>query len=508
MKIPKLSLLFVAFIALGACQQQKQTLTNDFSNNQTPHYSISQNLNSAEGQSTFTIQDTLGQPLIGAEVLVGMSLNNPFPNNFLTTDIRGQIIIPSNWSEQPVTISYPGFIRTTYFGVNPGDHIFQLRNSTPTAKYELKGKTTNFGRLNNDDNVADFGLVMQSLTRNELFSFDLGMILSSEMDTLNLSAIIGGFDAKIPSNVTFPHQVENYVFDLTFDKPIYRTYFKTKGKKQTYAIHGRFPFSQVVDQFKNKTPFPALINYFEFVSGSIRTVDLQGNQSLDIPVNEITFADPIKVKTTPVANDKTLITLSASETDGYIYPTDMKKIDGASKTVNFKTGNFGSKLLISALKRTSDFYAAADEEKQMAISVTLVPVKSKEIVQATPLDLIPPPTGDVVTWKETLPSKQAGVEPLATYAVLSHAQRFGPTSQNVEKVWEAYAPRWVPEMSLPEWPEHKASELYSAAEEFNSWEVTYIGSDNSNSEVGGVVSLGPDLVKFATHISYNKAEFQ
>ncbi len=524
-------------LSLG-CQKNSDTHSYSIGNKNFNSSNLNPiNTDELTTQTTITVTNLKGEALAGAQVLIGMSANDPFENNFVRTNINGQAIIDNNqWTNQPVTINYPGYNRVTFYGVNPGQHTYQLRPVVYSGKYELKGRTTDFGKLVSRDDKADFGLVIQSLTRNDLFSFDLGMIVSKEQDTLS----VAGYSVRIPSNVSLPRQVESYFIDLTIDKPSYRTYFEMPGTKKMYALRGQFPFNRIVNEFRNNTPFQALINQFNFLGGSIRDVEITSNHQMDIPVNEIVFGNPIKVKLSPsmtqTMNQKTLLTITANEKDGYIFPSDLKKFDNPNGTMNLKTSELGSKYVIAILKRSEDFYATKAKQAAIALSMKPILANSKEIEINQQLDLIAQPEGNLDGWMQnTIMSKLPGVEPIGTYAKLTRHQNFGSNVENVNVLWEAYAPIWVLGMKLPIWPtdngfsnmsgnsEYSDNSDYSSSEfeidtavsEYHRWEVTYIGSDvipegnnNRSSPLSlPVVPLGPQLADYATHISYNNKDF-
>src|SRR6185437_7861976 len=100
-----------------------------------------------------------GQPIVGADVLIGSATGKPFANNLMKTDVRGTITITGDWQgPQPVTISADGYLRTTFLNVEPKAHDFQLHSTAAPAQIEIKGATTNFPAFQHDGKVQ-FGLV-------------------------------------------------------------------------------------------------------------------------------------------------------------------------------------------------------------------------------------------------------------------------------------------------------------------------------------------------------------
>jgi hypothetical protein len=446
--------------------------------------------------STFIFEDLDGRPLADADVLFGTSIHDPFPNNFLKTDANGQIEITSKFSNLPITISAPNYIRTTFFGINSGSQKFQIRPVFTNMMIQLKGKTTDYGSLRRD-NIADFGVVIQGISREDLMAFDMNMLISPEKDTITIE------DQKVdvPSNVSFPKQTENYVIPISFEKSSYRFFVPTKGQRKIYALHGQFPFKEVINEMRRHAPFSALINYFKFVGGNLKDANVDGITPQDISVNSIIFNKKVQINTLAVPADKTMVLISAAEVESRLYPADLKKIEGSARTATLNSAPMGTQYLVAALKRSEDFYAKKPTE--FGLSATLIRASETEISTQPPfMDIIETPTVDLDAWKvKDIPKTQNAVNELATYAVLSQINK---NTKQKSLIWEAYAPHWVDQMNLPLWPDHFASPQASQKNIFNSWEVSFLGTTNSVSNI----NLGPEVIGATTHVSYNKKEFQ
>ncbi len=462
------------------------------------------------GQATeapvITVTDLKGQPLVGAKILIGSRLGQPFVNNLIQTDQAGHAVAPAEWSTlNSVTVNHPGYLRMTYLNVMPQALTFKLRPLEKGERIELSGTTTGFGNLNRD-NIADFGLVIPSLTKRDLFAFSLDKIISPEMDVIE----IAGMDSKVPSNLTLPRQRETYVIPITLEKERYRMYFNEAGPKKLYALHGKFPFKEVVDQIRNKTPFQTLVNYFEFSNGSMRDVTISGPTQLHLPVNEMTFTASDRMTPPRLDSDKVMIAISLFENNGYLYPTDIHKVEN-NNTFTMKGLAKAQRMYLSMVKRSSDFNGKG--EVQEATSAELVPQEQEH--SPTFLGLIPLPQVTTTGWTSKIPENQGPIAPLTTYSVLSKVVQNGK-QKTVVREWEFYSANWVENLEVPEWPANSFDQSFELSEDeayvrpktttSQRWEITYIGT-NQKLPVPIQSKMGPDVVDYTTHISFNSVEF-
>ena len=126
------------------------------------------------------------QPIAGADVLIVTDPGHPFANNKMKTGQDGTFTITADWSSnQPLTITADGYIKTTFLNVEPASHEFQLHQIDTPNQIEIKGTTTGFGTFKKDGKV-NFGLVYPALRRRQLATFDMDAILSPQFDQIKV----------------------------------------------------------------------------------------------------------------------------------------------------------------------------------------------------------------------------------------------------------------------------------------------------------------------------------
>lgn len=507
--------LFVTLILLLGVQWSYANELEQDPSSEGDLHSESHSDSRSEEYSIFMIQDMDGKPLKGAQVLLGMKVNDPFINNFYTSDYDGKVQLQQSWSAEPVTVSYPGFVRTTFYGITPGEHKFYLHRST-YQKIELTGETTGFVGLNTKDDNLDEGLVFEPLALDDLISFNLDRIFNSTTDPLDVEIGYGlssSHKSWIFSNITFPKQEKKYFLDVTLNKPMYRTAFNSPGKKKILALQMQLPLSKLMNG-DNKLDTIACLNNINFMGGSIREVHIPTSNNkaspvkMDLPVNEINFTDTITVKNNySIPEQNSLVTIAALEEKGLFYPTDMKRMElGQSQKLSLKTANFGEKYLIAVMKRNIDFNLTPTPRD--AVSVNFFPIHNNSgNIQSGILDLIPQPQGTLNHWQISAPKEQDDVEVLGTYAILSSVPGYATPSENVEKAWEFYSPHWITELKLPEWPTDSLLQALGEQKLVKSFEVSYLGAHKQQPSQN-LNPLGPKIFHNTTHITYNRKYFR
>ncbi|MCX7978082.1 MAG: carboxypeptidase-like regulatory domain-containing protein, partial [Bdellovibrionaceae bacterium] len=359
-----------------------------------------------------TITDELGQPVAGAQVLIGYAVGNPFASNFLRTGPDGRAALPAEWTEElPVTVGAPGFIRQTLYAVAPSSVSIRLRRVQAEPSIELRGVTT--GHIIKDrDNQVDFGMVLTALNRQDLLAFDLYKVISPRSDKL---AVPGG-EVNLPSNIALPRQRENYIIPITLEKPQYRIYFSEPGIKRVFAAQGRFPFKEVVGEFRSGKSIPDVINYFSINGGSLRDINITPSGALvDLPVTDLIFNVKRTATTGNFSSDETLIAIALADMNGYFVPTDIKKMDRNSR-VGLNVLPNHSPLLVQAIKKTSEF----DKEGTDRVSAVIQPFV--EGATANPLPLISAPVVKGKLLELPTPNPRSAVHPLATHLILSQVK--------------------------------------------------------------------------------------
>ncbi len=439
-----------------------------------------------------TVTDLNGHPVPQVQVLIGSKVGQPFADNYLATDSRGQLTVPSGWiSSQSVTLSAKGFVRATYFEQMPAGQVFQMRPAQTSNRFELKGIGTGFQIKDRDDKI-DFALMIPVVSKQDLFAFDIGMFISPESDTVSAA----GQKLDVPSNISLPKQTENYsFFPLTLEKPVYRMYFDTLGKRKVFAARGQFPFQKVVGELQNKKTFLDVINNFTLLGGSVKEVSISGAiQNMDFPVNEMNFNKNLSFHAPVFGTDEFLLAVPLSLYQGDLLPTDIKNVP-ADHTVKLSVATGNSTQLLVVVKKTAEQYAVGAGK----LSAALVPFING--TQPTLLPLIDSPqVVNVSQIKIQVPVAPAGVIPVGTMSVLSQLETRTSGTHNYEvstRVWEVYSPHWQSGFQLPEWPGD--SEVVGK----KRWEVSLLGS-----VLNKAVDLSPRILETMSHATHSATDFQ
>ncbi len=428
-----------------------------------------------------------GQPLVGAQVLIGLA-EGAFPGNFGKTDENGDFVAPADWtSADMMTVDAPGYLRATYFGLTPESKTIVLKKKF-AAQVELKGVTSGHP-VRHKDGFVDFSLVMSAMTRQDLLNFEIQKVVSPLNDTIT----VVGQDMPIPANVSLPKQTESYLIGITIDKPKYRLFFGDKGVQTVFAARGRFPFKAVVDGLREEKEVFELINYFSITGGSIRDVNLvEDSNALNIPVMDITFSEKKAFKAPKLSREQVMVALSVSDKGGFLIPTDVKRL-GSEQATQMAVWNENPAFIAQVIKNKNEFDTAKPGVDRL--SAILLPFDENVTSNYLPLIQNPTVQGNVFV----IPEVQSEINKLATYGLISDLKvekdSAGITRRTPSAVWEIYAPAWVTEIKLPEWKWEKAA----AATRF---EVSLVGSTSS-----GTIPLGPQIMKEATHVTRSSVDF-
>lgn len=444
----------------------------------------------AEKMNTLRVVDMTGQAVAGAQVLIGNALNEPFAANFVTTTKDGSFQAPAEWADaETVTIGASGYVRASYVGQLPAGQTFVLRPSAKEKKYELKGQGTGFKVVDKDDKI-DFALFLPVLKKNDLFAFDMNKVISPQMDEI----VVYGQKMQMPSNISLPKQKENYgIFPVTMEKPIFRVYLEDLGPTKIIAARGQFPFNKIVKEMQNKKSFFELINYFSIQGGSLKTVNITGaTQTVDLPVNELSFTLPKSFKAPVFSNDQNLLAIPLAVYDGEYFPTDLKNV-ASNTSMNLMTPTGLAPLLVTVLTTKP----GSDNKMDGRLSVNIGEFQAGVAPQM--LDLLPiPEVVNVASVKVKPVVQPAYLNSVGTYSLLSvlETQTIGGNKVEVaNRIWEVYGQGWMSEVSLPVWPND--GELKGK----KRWEVSLIGSPDKG------IDLGPVMLENASHATRAQADF-
>lgn len=443
--------------------------------------------------SNVKVFNQFGEPIASAQILIGRSQGNPFKNNFITTDKSGVAIIPSEWAtSEHVTVDASGYIRQTLLNQKPGDLVIKMNPAFLQTPAQIKGVVSNLPVINGDK-LIDFGLVMPAMSRSELLNFDLNSVISPFSDTLT----VAGQNADVPSNISLPTQIENYIFNLTISKPIYRMIAPTLGPKRFFAARGRFPFKAVINDLRAGKKFYELLNYFSIHGGGIRDITLLGPQTtLDIPGNEINFNATLKVKPAVAAADEVLIVVAVSEIANTLIPTDLKRAT-SSDVISLASLEKAPAYVVNVIKRQAEFNSTAVGSDRLSASLS----SYTENVQPLLLPLLENPTvTDSNGLLINLPNKpeKNGINPLAVSAVISDLIDLQIGTEKVVHVmhrWEVLGLGWDQKIQLPNWPLDNSSAKKRV-------EINYVGSTSQQ-----VVVPLEKIMEIATHVTHASMDF-
>ena len=433
------------------------------------------------------ILNQYGEPVVGAQILIGDAQGTPFRNNFVTTDGRGLALIPNEWTTpESVTVQANGLIRSTILKQPPGNMTIRM-NPAYLAQYaEVKGNVTGLP-VKNGDGLIDFALAMPVMGRKDLLNFDFGQVISPYTDTLSAA----GQTSQVPSNLSLPKQTENYFINVTLNKPVYRMKVPNYGAKKFVAVRGRFNFKQVVGELRNGKPFYDLINMFSILgSGTASTVVADPLTNLDIPGTQIEHNTTLQVNTPVTAADEIALVLSTIDQGGDMIPTDVKRsANGKVTALQSLTG--AQAYIVNVLKKQSEFMATTPGSDRM--SATFLPYS---ITAPQFLPLIANPTivnNDRYTISVPALADVSGIYPLATSAIISDLVEITDGTAkflNPIRKWEIFGYGWNAQLTLPKWP-------LDAATGRRRVEVNYVGSATSKD----------NNIDNATHVTHASADF-
>ncbi len=440
-------------------------------------------------ENVITIKNYDGEALAGAQILIGSALNIPFEGNFLTADADGRIEIPAQWNTtEPITVHAPGYMRLTYLNQEPGALNIRLRAQPTKIQHEVTGTTLNLPIVHKDG-WADFGLVMPAFSKLDMLSFSMDRVISPQTDRITPL----GQQIDVPSNISLPSQEEKFgIFTVKLDKPIYRIYYGNPGVNRVFAARGRFPFRSTVDQLRAGKAFYELINDFKIHGGAVRDLEIKSSQTkIDLPTNELAFAEPKVMVAPAVKHDEIFIAISVANQSGYLIPTDFKKIPQFDKAeLNILPG--AEALALGVLKKSEEMKTGGDR-----MSAALAPFVSGITPKMLPMIADPRVSGDDVIMPKF--SAVAGINPIATYSVLSNEEE---VQQGAAKVkiqnpqWEIYATTWLESMKVPRWPTDKATPGKKR------WAVSFVGSQTASQ-----APVGPAMIEAATHVTHSTVSF-
>jgi hypothetical protein len=475
----KKALLSCLVLFTMACSPQKDAKqSNDDQNDFKPSTAFS-----------VQIKSQSGFPVANAQLLLGIEYAD---ERFFTADENGVVQIPANlWQESmAITIGAENFIRASYLDMEPGAYDLVMNELPKERNYGVSGITKGFGSLKKDG-WADFSMVAPSFDRQQLIGFELSHVISDQMDTMT----IYGQDISIPSNISFPKQKESYgIFPVTLDKPSYRMPFYFPGDYQLAAIHGRFPFKEVVGKMRDGQSVFEVVNDFQFKQVGLTNLSITGSDhKADLEINHIQFKEEKSIATPAFANDDILMYISLNQNDKGYFPSGLRRVEPSSSAkLQFAEG-FEHHLLAVLTQESSGGGKAKISNK---MSIQIMPLNSSAPVSL--LNRVESPVVNGTSLEMRPPERNRFVRDGGTYLSLtSITTKENPHVEMYEtrKLWEVYADRWVEAVDLPQWPTGLSQNTKLR------WEVMFLGSDSEER-----ASVGPSLIRKASHVSRNTVD--
>lgn len=436
------------------------------------------------------ITDEQGKPL-KAQILIGDRLGAPFVNNFISTDSAGKAPLPEGWTgPQSVTIDSPGYIRLTLLEQNPQALRVQLKK-IPEARIEMRGTSQGFPVKDYDRNV-DFGLLLTSLRKSDVFTFTPDMVISPVTDKLS----VAGQSFELPSNVTLPRQKETYILPITLEKPQYRMFYTNQGKQNVFMARGQFPLREVVDGFQNKKEVFELINLFAIQGGQIREVNL--NSPLvneNFAVNELSFNEKFNFKAPTFGSEQVLLVVSAAERKDSYLPSDVKRFN-SGETLSLNIFPQQRNVLLGIMKNRAEF--KSDSEGIDRFSAHLLQ-STNSSMRFMPM-IENPEVVNNQTFLFRAPQTPSGIKALGMSVLISTRsstlQRFASFDGRGQiPRWEIRSLTWSERLALPQWPESISQiDVFAPSQKI---QVSFVATNRSVD-----AQTWEDVLDSATHVSH------
>jgi hypothetical protein len=435
------------------------------------------------------IFNKFGEPISGAQILIGDAQGTPFRGNFLSTDRNGVAVIPEEWtSAASITVDAKGYIRQTLLNQLPGNISIRLNTAYLPQYSEVSGKVTGLPVVDKDK-LIDFALAMPLLTKSDLVYFDLGQVISPFSDTLSAA----GQSFNLPSNVSLPKQKENYFISVTLEKPVFRLKTPTIGPKKFVATRGRFVFKTVVGELRDGKAFHEVINHFSILGAGVKDGVITGpNLGLDISGSDMSFTSQVNVNAVNAKEDEVALVLATSEVDGSMVPTDVKRTTN-DNAIALQVLPTQPVQIINVIKKENEFMTDAPGSDRMTASILPIAATANNRL----LPLISNPT---ISFRENYSIKlpelpvTSGIFPIAVSAVISDLAEIREGEKVIKtpiRKWEVIGYGWNQNLNLPKWPLADSNSRKRV-------EVKYIGSATSNAQ---------NTLDFATHVTHASTDF-
>ncbi len=318
------------------------------------------------------------------------------------------------------------------------------------------------------DGFVDFGLVLPSITKKDLISFDLNNFISPKSDVLR----IVGQEFEVPSNLSLPKQKESYIISVRINKPNFTAYVNEHDVYNMNVLHGRFEVKPVVDKIRKDKPIFDLLNDFNFLGGGQLQIDSRDKSTIDIDVNNYSLVGKANV-TAPEynGNEFTIFSMPLESVDGLLHPTDLKYVNSnntqtitintngnpsytlnvlTNKVQKVKAPNSSSNARGSRGSRTQsddDLYRADFSRMTM----NLLPTTENSTPVFLDIPAVPSVSEDGLMMTLVPPQMVEGITPLATVIELVQSELFKNgvlVSEHKEVLWSQTLDNWVTDVEL------------------------------------------------------------
>lgn len=447
---------------------------------------------SAQTELKISVVDQRGAPIAGALVLVGSQPGVPFADNILKADSSGEIRLASeksilNWTDVPVTIDAPGFVRTTVYGVSSdqtqlGHSQIALKQAYSPVKTELIGKTSGYGRIASNGTL-DVSLVFPSVADADLGRLELTSLIGAGVDRVS----VYGHELELPENLSVPQQTESFMgfIPVTLNKPQYRVRFPATGDLGVSAVRAQFDFKKTVGDLRDGKSFFDLINRFQFRSMATRYLTLKsGVQSYDLPIDEELLVPRVQVQGLGLPSGYAMIAIAVQGQGGRFAISDVKRLlngeqyNLVASEQSIARGDFMR--LVRSLKKyepsRTDFSGYDYEEASTVVSPIEVSTGQVAAPSVRFLEFLRPLKTSGRSLHLDAPSGVVGGIAITSGRVL--LSRVQPVSSGslwlVEKtpVWEFRFPGVRPRIDIPAFGKDPWSEVGRYR-----WEHEYLGHD-------------------------------
>lgn len=447
------------------------------------------------------VVDFEGRPVAGATIQIGDKPDLPFAGNVVTTDALGLVAVPTAWvGDQPVSIEAAGYVRATYLGRAPEAAVFQIRHSPAPQPLQLQGKTTGFGLLPSNG-ILDVSLVYPAISRSQAATFELTQLIGTGSDAIR----VYGETLNLPSSLSIPAQSESFsILPVSLDKPTYRVSVAQAGNHRFAAVHGRFNFSQTINDLRAGKSFFDVINRIEFRSLTTRDYSItRPAQSADFPLGETPLQPAVSVAGHGIPSGYAMMATTLAESDGQCVVTDVKRLLAGETRALMSVAPSGreSALLVRTLKRYDarriDFSGSDYEEASSVLTaandlspVSFLPILKSIVAQGREL-ILPVPSVSSAAFSARM-----------TYVTLSKFQAVKTGDLVlVEKtpLWDFYGDDFSNKLAIPNF----ARELWTEKGRYR-WELRYAGDSAVSSNPR---NLGPENLSQMTHVTKTAIDF-